>query len=82
MDSGNTASPGLWLILAGVVWLDLAAPAHADIVGVASVIDGDTLDIHGRRVRLHGIDAPESGQSCLSAAERKWRCGQCSGPQF
>ena len=30
----------------------------ADIAGTASVIDGDTLDIHGTRIRLHGIDAP------------------------
>jgi hypothetical protein len=29
-----------------------AAPAHADFVGVASVIDGDTLEIHGQRVWL------------------------------
>ena len=35
-----------------------------DLVGVASVIDGDTIEIHGRRVRLDGIDAPESGARC------------------
>ncbi|HXV23260.1 MAG TPA: thermonuclease family protein [Alphaproteobacteria bacterium] len=45
------------------------------LTGVASVIDGDTLDIHGRRIRLHGIDAPESKQLCtLNGA--KYRCGQ------
>ena len=27
-------------------------------------MDGDTLQIDGTRIRLHGIDAPESGQSC------------------
>ena len=32
--------------------------------GQASVIDGDTLEIHGTRVRLWGIDAPESTQLC------------------
>ena len=26
------------------------------IIGVASVIDGDTIEIHGQRIRLHGID--------------------------
>lgn len=34
--------------------------APAPLVGVASVIDGDTLEIRGVRVRLYGIDAPES----------------------
>ncbi|MEX2453683.1 MAG: thermonuclease family protein [Rhodospirillaceae bacterium] len=52
-----------------------AATAAEPIVGQASVIDGDTLDIHGARIRFHGIDAPESGQSC-SAAGKAWRCGQ------
>jgi endonuclease YncB( thermonuclease family) len=52
------------------------AGADAELVGVASVIDGDTIEIHGRRVRLHGIDAPESGQTCLDGKGRQWRCGQ------
>jgi len=30
-----------------------------DLTGQASIIDGDTLEIHGRRIRLWGIDAPE-----------------------
>jgi len=34
----------------------LATPALADVAGVASVIDGDTLEVHGQRIRLHGID--------------------------
>ena len=34
-----------------------------DLAGQASVIDGDTLEI-GTRIRLWGIDAPESSQLC------------------
>ena len=41
---------------------------------IASIIRRPT-EIHGAH-RLHGIDAPESSQTCLDAAGRIWRCGQ------
>ena len=40
-----------------------AEPQSVTVTGVAEVFDGDTLDIGPVRIRLHGIDAPESGQS-------------------
>ena len=45
------------------------------ITGQASVIDGDTIEIHGTRIRLHGIDAPESSQTCTTQG-KTYRCGQ------
>lgn len=45
-------------------------------VGTASVIDGDSIDIHGQRYRISGIDAPESRQLCQDASGKPYRCGQ------
>jgi endonuclease YncB( thermonuclease family) len=53
----------------------LTSIAFAAIVGTASVIDADTLEIRGERIRLVGIDAPESGQKCLDASSKFFRCG-------
>jgi len=54
----------------------LSSAALADnFVGQASVIDGDTLEIHGMRIRLWGVDAPESTQLCRGEDSLKYRCG-------
>lgn len=54
----------------------LAGPVAAQsLSGPARVIDGDTLDIAGERIRLFGIDAPEAGQVCQDGAGRAWDCG-------
>lgn len=51
------------------------APASGDLSGTASVIDADTLDIRSERIRLVGVDAPESGQKCKTASGALYRCG-------
>jgi endonuclease YncB( thermonuclease family) len=46
------------------------------LIGTASVIDGDTIEIHGQHIRFYGIDAPESRQNCNDARGKLYRCGQ------
>lgn len=50
-------------------------PGEGQIVGPAKVVDGDTLEIAGERIRLEGIDAPELGQTCGRAWLGQWSCG-------
>lgn len=54
-----------------------AVPAAAETqTGQATVIDADTVEIHGMRIRLAGIDAPESRQVYTDAAGADYRCGK------
>ena len=59
------------LVLASAVGLATARP----ILGTVRVIDADTFDVGGTRVRLHGIDAAERDQTCLDAEGEPWACG-------
>lgn len=53
-----------------------SAASDQEIAGRASIVDGDTIDIHGERIRILDIDAPESRQVCTAADGTQWRCGQ------
>jgi endonuclease YncB( thermonuclease family) len=59
----------------------ISAPPPAlgkeEILGIPRIIDGDTIVVNGTRIRLFGIDAPESKQSC-SAAGKDYECGAAS----
>ncbi|MDA7946051.1 MAG: thermonuclease family protein [Hyphomicrobiaceae bacterium] len=57
----------------GLLWL-LPEPVSESVAGAPRVIDGDSLRVHGRNIRLLGIDAVERDQTCRrNGAE--WPCG-------
>ena len=51
--------------------------------GIPRVIDGDSLEINGNKIRLFGIDAPEKKQNCKKSYliisflnfQKKYECG-------
>jgi endonuclease YncB( thermonuclease family) len=51
------------------------ATAAEPISGIPHIVDGDTLEIGGTKIRLQGIDAPETDQLCLDQNSAKWTCG-------
>lgn len=66
--------------IGGVVISEISAPAQlsnnlGNFTGQASIIDGDTIEINNVRIRFHGIDAPESEQSC-TVLGKTYPCGQ------
>ncbi|MGZ2258697.1 thermonuclease family protein [Roseobacter sp. A03A-229] len=52
-----------------------SAVATTALSGPVRVIDGDTIDVGGTRVRLFGIDAPEADQTCTTEQGQVWACG-------
>jgi endonuclease YncB( thermonuclease family) len=63
-------------MLVGLAW---PAASHAnDLTGLTRVVDGDTVEVQGVKIRMHGIDAPESEQQCQHANGEFWACGKQS----
>jgi endonuclease YncB( thermonuclease family) len=71
------------LLAAGVASVGLLAcapaqrPAADSVTGPARVVDGDTLEVRGLRLRLAGVDAPELRQTCARDG-RRWPCGRAA----
>src|SRR3546814_6345066 len=67
----------------GLVRLPAAKPEKSQAESVAGqriegrviVVDGDTMLVGSRLVRLHGIDAPHRRQNCVSGVAA-WACGE------
>ena len=47
----------------------------AIFTGRPLILDADTIIMSGERIRLKGIDAPETTQRCLDTERRSYPCG-------
>jgi len=60
---------------AAVLSIPIAEQIQTGLIsGRSSVVDADTIDVQGERIRLDGIDAPEASQRC-GTPDKEWPCG-------
>lgn len=74
-DTGGSGAPGAVPDRIAADRGDVAPSRTPVVRGRAVVIDGDTVEIAGERIRLNGIDAPESAQLCQDQQGKSYRCG-------
>lgn len=71
------ALAGLSVIPLLLLGADATSARKNDILqGDVRVVDGDTIVLGETRIRLEGIDAPETTQSCGRRFVGYWRCGE------
>ena len=74
------------LIFFSLINIDVKSEEIKVISGIAKVIDGDTIRINKKKIRLFGIDAPEKKQQCRRSSlsisfltfGKDYPCGQIS----
>ena len=78
------------LIFFSLVNIDVKSEEIKVISGIAKVIDGDTIKINKKKIRLFGIDAPEKKQQCRRSSlsisfltfGKDYPCGQISADRL
>ena len=65
------------LILSIILLISSNIVLAKTINGKPRIVDGDTIHIKSNKIRLHGIDAPETKQTCKVDNE-EWHCGKQS----
>lgn len=63
----------IFLIIA-LIFIELSFETFAG--SKVKVVDGDSLEMGNKRIRLIGIDAPEYFQECFDAAGKAYNCGK------
>ena len=82
--SNRRMAASIWFTVVALIglaaaWYLIKEHDPKTLTGRASVIDGDTIKIHGKRVRFNGIDAPESDYLCKDEKGEEYRqCGRYS----
>ena len=74
----------LCLILISIFYFNFSSAE--EISGFANIIDGDTIRIGEKKIRLYGIDAPEKQQNCFKnwisfgfiQFSKEYNCGKTS----
>jgi len=77
---GMLVLSGIALIVAVVILKDGNEKPSGSIEpsdNVLRVIDGDTIEVNLKKIRLFGIDAPEKGQPC-TRNNKPYDCGRAS----
>lgn len=63
------------LLINGLVSLCFFAPSISLAQSTIKIIDGDTIEADGKRMRIFGIDAPETHQKCQDKDNLEYECG-------
>lgn len=62
-------------LFVALIYLVPTLAAATEVTGVARILDGDTVQVANTKIRLTGIDAPETDQVCLNQQSEVWACG-------